>query len=90
MRCIHLLDNHSIQEITLDDKTVLKVEIPKAHRHLRPVYVGANPLTGTYIRKHEGDYIPDGTVIKKMLAEQGQNAFDSRILKGFTLEDIDD
>ena len=38
----------------------------------------------------QGDYVPDSTVIKKMLAEQGQNAFDSRILKGFTLEDIDD
>jgi ATP-dependent DNA helicase RecG len=86
----NLLENHSIQEITLDDKIILKVAIPKAHRHLRPVYVGANPLTGTYIRKHEGDYVPDSNVIKKMLVEQGQNAFDSRILKGFKLEDIDD
>ncbi len=86
----NLLNNDSIQEITLDKKTVLKILIPRAHRRLRPVYIGENPFTGTYVRKHEGDYKPEASVIKRMLAEQGQNPFDSRILKGFTLEDLDE
>jgi ATP-dependent DNA helicase RecG len=85
----NLLSNESIEEITLYGKTVLRVHVPKAHRRVRPVYVGDNPMKGTYLRRNEGDFVADDARIKRMLAEQGEDAVDGRILKGFGVEDLD-
>src|ERR1035438_5387732 len=31
--------------------------VPRANRRQRPVYVGQNPINGTYRRNYEGDYL---------------------------------
>lgn len=51
----NLLHNDSIETIDIDGKQVLRVCIARAPRVLRPVYLGANPLTGSYRRLNEGD-----------------------------------
>ena len=35
------------------EKSVLVMEIPRANRRQRPVYVGQNPINGTYRRNYE-------------------------------------
>ena len=35
---------------------LIVIDVPRADRHLRPVYVNGNPMTGTYRRDHKGDY----------------------------------
>ncbi len=85
----NLLSNDSIEEIHIDGKTVLRVHIPRAHRRQRPVYLGENPLRGAYLRRNEGDFVADETAVKRMLAEQGEDAVDGRILKGFGVGDLD-
>lgn len=41
---------------TVDGKDVIVIHVPRAERTSRPVYVGADPRTGTYRRNGEGDY----------------------------------
>ena len=62
--------------------------MPRASRHQRPVYLGKNPLTGTYRRNYEGDYRCDEEIVRRMLAEQVEDARDSRLLEGFGFADI--
>ena len=40
----------------VDGKDVLVIEVPRAKRQQRPVYVNGNPVRGTYRRDHTGDY----------------------------------
>lgn len=85
----NLLHNNSVEEITLNGKTILRVHVPRANRRVRPVYVGENPLRGSYKRRNEGDYVMDESAVKRMLAEQGEDSVDARIINGYTVEDLD-
>lgn len=84
---VNLLTDTSVREIELEGKTI---EIPRATRKQRPVYLTTNPLAGhTYRRLNNGDCpVPDEGV-KRMLAEQVEDSRDTRILTGFGLDDVD-
>jgi len=55
----NLLNSNDVAEIPHENGTILAIHVPKASRSQRPVFVGQNPLTGTYRRNHEGDYQKD-------------------------------
>lgn len=55
---INLLADQSVTVETVAGQCALVIRVPRASRHQRPVYVGQNPLTGTYRRNFEGDYGP--------------------------------
>lgn len=86
---INLLSDAQVREWGVGDKTLLVVEIPRARRQQRPVYLTANPFGGnTYRRLNEGDRpLPDEEV-KRMLAEQVEDSRDDRILPGYGLDDL--
>jgi ATP-dependent DNA helicase RecG len=86
---VNLLAEQQIQPTSIDGKTVLRVEVPRAARQVRPVHVGSNPLGGTYLRRYEGDYLADDEAVRRMLAERVEDSRDERILKGFDFSDLD-
>ncbi len=86
---INLLTDDRVTQQSIGDKVVLIIEVPRAHRRQRPVYVGQNPLTGTYRRNYEGDYHCTPDEVGRMLADQAEEPADSRIIEGFTLDDLD-
>jgi ATP-dependent DNA helicase RecG len=86
---LNLLQERHVAPVQIDGKTVLRVRIPRATRHEKPVHLGGNPLTGTYIRRHEGDYAAPEEAVRRMLAERVEDARDERVLQGFDLSDLD-
>lgn len=52
---INLLTDQPVQVIHLDNKAVIVNEIAIARREQKPVYFNNQPMTETYIRRHEGD-----------------------------------
>ncbi|EJH7534692.1 putative DNA binding domain-containing protein [Salmonella enterica] len=86
---VNLLTDQSVQVINLDNKMVIVIEIPIARREQKPVYLNNQPMTETYIRRHEGDCHCSEEQIKRMLAEQVEDRRDDRILAGFDFSDID-
>ena len=86
---VNLLAEHDVRPVQVDGKTVLRVEVPRATRHLKPVHLGSNPFGATYLRRHEGDYVADDEAVRRMLAERVEDSRDERILKGFDLADLD-
>lgn len=50
-----LTDSMAVPE-KLEGKDVIVINVPRAERTSRPVYVGSDPRTGTYRRNFEGDY----------------------------------
>ena len=83
-----LLRDEDVTEIIQDGHRLLCIYAPRATRKQRPVYVGANPLTGTYQRNYEGDYKCGAETVRRMMAEAVEDARDSRIQPGFGLEDL--
>jgi ATP-dependent DNA helicase RecG len=68
---------------------VIEIEVPRATRQERPVFINGNPLTGTYKRHHAGDYHCREDEVKRMLAEQTEDARDARLLTGYTFDDLE-
>jgi ATP-dependent DNA helicase RecG len=87
---INLLTDDQVREWVVEGNFLLIVDIPRARRQQRPVYLTRNPLDGnTYRRLNEGDRpLPDEEV-KRMLAEQVEDSRDDRILRGFGFADLD-
>ena len=86
---VNLLVEANIQSILLDGEVVLRVQVPRATRQLKPVHISSNPLGGTYLRRYEGDYQADDETVRRMLAERVEDSRDERILKGFDFSDLD-
>ena len=64
--------------------------VPRAPREFRPVYRTNEPYKGTYKRNYEGDYKCTEREVQRMFADADDSRpADSRILKNYTIEDID-
>lgn len=73
-----------------DEKELLIFRIPAAQRTQKPIYLTRNPFDNTYKRNYEGDYRCNKEEVRRMLADADSKLHqDSRILQGFTLDDLD-
>ena len=85
---INLLSDSSVREVELDGRTLLLVEVPRASRKQRPVFLTPNPFGHTYRRLNDGDRLVSDEEVKRMLAEQVEDSRDDCILKGYHLDDL--
>lgn len=85
----NLLKEQHVQVLELDGRSVIRIHVPRAPRKSRPIYVGGNPITGTYKRQNSGDYKCDEENVRRMLAEQVEDSRDNEILHGYSFDDID-
>lgn len=85
----NVLTDGNIAEVLHPDGMIVAIRVPRASRGQRPVFVGQNPLTGTYRRNYEGDYRCNEKEVARMLSDRSETPFDSKILEHFTLDDLD-
>lgn len=86
---VNLLTDQHVHEVEIEGKTLLAIEVPRAPRKLRPVYLTTNPLSGhTFRRLNEGDRPLSDEEVKRMLAEQVEDSRDDRVLRGYGLADL--
>ncbi|RPH56082.1 hypothetical protein EHM82_04065 [bacterium] len=87
---VNLLERESVRRDEVDGKVVLVLQAPRAPRRQRPVFLNNNPLTGTYVRGHEGDRRCSPEEVRRMLADADESCSrDSRVLPRYTLADLD-
>ena len=86
---INILKDQMVSTGTHNGKHYIKIIVPSAPRELRPVYMGMNPMTGTYRRDFTGDYPCDEATVRRMLAEQKEEPRDAKFLPHFTESDLD-
>jgi len=53
---VNILSEADVRVYDADGKRVIAIEVPRAQRGDKPVYVNNNPLSGTYRRNGEGNY----------------------------------
>lgn len=86
---INTLQDDDVSVGTHEGKQYIRIVVPPARREQKPVYVGKNPLTGTYRRNFSGDYVCDESTVKRMIAEQVEESRDAKLLPHFTENDLD-
>ena len=72
----------------VDGKELIVIEVPRANRRLRPVYVNGNPVTGTYRRDHKGDYRCAQNEIQAMYRDASDESVDTRVHENLTVDDL--
>lgn len=75
--------------IAVDGGAVILIQVPRATRQQRPVFINGNPLTGSYKRNYEGDYRCSESEVRQMLRDASDEAQDYQLLAGFDRRDFD-
>lgn len=86
---IDIMAPNGVEPFPLCGTTAIRIIVPRADRRSRPVHVGENPMTGTYVRRHEGDYRLDTESVKRIMAEAVEDTRDDRVLANFGLDDLE-
>lgn len=55
--------------VSIEGKDLVHIHVPRAPVYLRPVYVGTDPLTGTYVRSGEADLRLDPERVRRLQAK---------------------
>lgn len=85
----NLLNNDDLNLVPLGDAFLLVLRVRRAERTERPVYLNAQPIGNTWRRNHEGDFHCTEAEVRRMFADAQETRPDHRILKGFSLRDLD-
>ena len=86
----NILQEHHVSVERYGGDAILVIEVPRASRSERPVYIGVDPFKGTYRRNHEGDFRCNDAEVQRMFADRlDHEPTDSRILAHFDLDDLD-
>lgn len=85
----NLLFNHHVYPVEIEGKEIVVVEVPRADRHNKPVYINDDLFRGTYRRNADGDYHCRPEEIKAMLRDQSDISSDSRIADKVKPEELD-
>ena len=76
----------TLHVVKVEDKEVLEIDIPAADRHDKPVYIGTDPMKGTYKRDYEGDFLCTEEAVRAMFADQRDVSGDVEVLDEFGLD----
>ena len=81
----NILTDKEVYPQPLNGSVILVVNVPRAQRERRPVYINGDIFSGTYKRNSSGDYHCTKEEIRSMLRDQGSQTIDTKILTGMTL-----
>lgn len=84
----NILNNEDIEIEKIADKQVIVINVPRANRRNKPVYINNNPITGTYKRFHEGDFKCAEYEVKAMMSEANEKTKDKIILEEYDINSI--
>lgn len=82
----NILLNHHVKVIKYEGKNILEINVPAADRHDKPVYIGTDPMKGTYRRDYEGDFLCTEASVRAMFSDQRDISVDSKILEEMDLD----
>ena len=83
-----LMEKH-VYAKEIDGLHVIVIEVPRADRHDKPVYLGKDVFSGSYRRNYEGDYHCTYNSVRAMLRDQSDFPVDSKVFSKISWKDLD-
>ncbi len=87
---VNILTEENVRIAEVDGKHIIAIEVPRARRSLRPVYIGGDPMTGTYRRNGEGDYRCKRDEVLEMQRDAARQTADMQLLSHVGMDALDD
>ncbi len=84
----NILIDEQIYKVEFQNKIIIVIEVPRAERCDKPIYIGQNINQGTFRRNNEGDYRCSNSEIKSMLRDQSDKSSDNLILENLDLSSL--
>ena len=78
---VNILTDRNVEVQELDGKKIICIDVPRAYRHDKPVYIGGNPLNGSYRRNLEGDYKCSREEVQAMLRDASYQTTDMLVIE---------
>ena len=74
----------------VDGKSIVALNVPRAERHIRPVYINGDLFRGTYRRMHTGDHLCTREEVLSMLRDSATSSQDAEVADSGLMEYLDD
>jgi len=84
----NILLNHHVYADHYEGLSYVVIEVPRANRREKPIYIGSDPFKGTFRRNHEGDYRCSREEVLALMRDQAIESADSKILENIELSDL--
>ena len=85
----NILSRENVAVEVAEGNHIVVITVPRAQRYDRPVYIGGNPLTGSYRRSGEGDYRCTREEVQSMLRDAAVKTQDTRVLEHLEMDVLD-
>ena len=85
----NILTKKHVRVETVEGKRIVVIEVPRAHRADKPIYIENNPTEGTYRRGGEGDYRCTPAEIEAMRRDAATQTEDMRPLTDAFISALD-
>ena len=85
----NILTNKHVQIVETGNQRIVAIDVPRANRTDKPVYIGSDPFVGSYRRNGEGDYHCTKDEVRNMMRDQSNIPQDSRVLEQLGLDAFD-
>lgn len=86
---VNILSDRHVQILEADGCRIIAIMVPRALRQDRPVYIGTDPLSGTYRRNGEGDYRCTPEAVQAMQRDAQAVSADMQVMENCPLEALD-
>ena len=86
---VNILSDKDVTIEKVGDKRIVAINVPRAQRSDKPVYIDGNPLSGTYRRNGEGDYRCTREEVQAMLRDAAIKSQDMIVLDDMGLDVFD-
>ena len=78
---VNILSNKHVRIEEVNGDHIVVIEVPRAQRYYKPVYVDGNPVSGTYRRNGEGDYHCTQEELRAMYRDADMKTQDMLVLE---------
>ena len=85
---VNILFDRHVYSVRCRGRDVVVIEVPRADRQDRPVYVGKDMFSGTFRRNGEGDYHCPRESVKAMVRDACVETADACLLEEMTVDDL--
>jgi predicted HTH transcriptional regulator len=86
---VNTLTNKYVRIVDADGHRIIAIDVPRANRTDKPVYLSPDPFSGSYRRNGEGDYRCTADEVRNMMRDQSNIPQDARVLEQLDLEAFD-
>ena len=79
---INILSSKNVEVLTIEDKNIVAITVPRATRTDKPIYINDNPINGTFRRNgNDGDYRCTKEEVQAMMRDASVKTQDMIVLE---------